>query len=188
MKPISYHMTKLLHIGSILKIIDNSGVTKAKIIGVKRYGGVKNRYPRAGIADIVICSVTAGKPELKHTVVPAVIVQQKGAFKRADGTTIRFYTNAGIILKSVEEGEPKGSVIKEAIAKEVIDRFVKIGKGLHKMHVDVKGFPVAAVHAGPLLGPIAFEELVVAAMAIVSHFGLNDGIGAFGPLTASDIP
>lgn len=128
MLSLSYRMTKLLHIGSVIKIIDNSGATKARIIGVKRYGGVKNRYPRAGIADIVICSVIGGKPELKHTVIPAVIVQQRGAFKRADGTTIRFYNNAGIVLKSVEEGEPKGSVIKEAIAKEVIDRFNKIGK------------------------------------------------------------
>jgi len=128
MKGISNRMTKRCQVGTVLKIVDNSGATKAKIIGVKHYGGVKRRYPRAGIADIVICSVTAGKPEIKHTLVPIVIVQQKGAFKRADGTTIRFYQNAGVMLKNAEEGEPKGTVIKEPVAKEVINRFIKIGK------------------------------------------------------------
>jgi len=112
----------------VLKIIDNSGATKVRIIGVKHYGGVKRRYPRAGIADIVIGSVIAGKPELKHTLVPIVIAQQKGSFKRADGTTVRFYQNAGVMLKNAEEGEPKGTVIKEPVAKEVVERFVKIGK------------------------------------------------------------
>ncbi len=128
MKALYHRMTKRLQSGSILKIIDNSGATKARIISVKHYGGVKNRYPRAGIGDIVICSVISGKPELKHTLLPILIVQQKGAYKRADGTTIRFYENAGIVLKNIEEGEPKGTVIKEPIAKEVIDRFIKIGK------------------------------------------------------------
>jgi large subunit ribosomal protein L14 len=121
-------MTKKLQIGSILKIIDNSGATKVKIIAVKRYGGVKRRYARAGIGDIVICTVLSGKQELRHTLVPIVIVQQKGAYKRADGTTVRFYENAGVMLKNVEEGEPKGTVVKEPVAKEVIERFIKIGK------------------------------------------------------------
>ncbi len=128
MNGLKYKMTKKLHIGSVLKIIDNSGASKVRIIGVKHYGGVKNRYPKAGIGDIVICSVIAGKPELKHTLIPVVIVQQRGSFKRSDGLTVRFYDNAGIVLKDIKEGEPKGSVIKEPIAKEAIDRFIKIGK------------------------------------------------------------
>jgi large subunit ribosomal protein L14 len=65
---------------------------------------------------------------MRHTLVPIVIVQQKGAYKRADGTTVRFYQNAGVMLKNVEEGEPKGTVVKEPVAKEVIERFVKIGR------------------------------------------------------------
>jgi len=128
MKGLTCRMTKRCQVGTILKIIDNSGATKVRIIGVKHYGGVKNRYPRAGIGDIVICSVTAGKPEIKHTLVPIVIVQQKGAYKRADGTAVRFYQNAGVMLKNPEEGEPKGTIIKEPVAKEVVERFIKIGK------------------------------------------------------------
>ena len=128
MKAISSKITKRIQVGTVLNIIDNSGVTKARVIGVKHYGGVKNRYPRAGIGDIVICSVIAGKQELRHNIVPILIVQQKGAFKRPDGTTVRFYSNAGIVLKNVKEGEPKGSIIKEPIAREVIERFIKVGK------------------------------------------------------------
>ena len=93
MKAISCRMTKRLQNGSVLKIVDNSGATKARIVSVKHYGGVKNRYPRAGIADIVNCSVIGGKPELKHTLIPVVIVQQKGSFKRFDGTRVSFSEN-----------------------------------------------------------------------------------------------
>lgn len=128
MKALNYHMTKRLHTGSVLEIIDNSGATKVKIVGVKRYGGVKNRYPKAGIGDIIIGTVISGKPQLKHTIVPVAVTQQRGTFKRADGTVIRFSTNAGVVLKDVESGEPKGSIVKEPVAKEAIDRFSKIGK------------------------------------------------------------
>lgn len=128
MKALSYPMAKKLHIGSVIEIVDNSGASKVKIIGVKRYGGVKNRYPKAGIADVVIGTVISGKPQLKHTIVPVVITQQRGAFKRADGTVTRFSTNAGVVLKDFESGEPKGSIVKEPVAKEAIDRFSKVGK------------------------------------------------------------
>lgn len=128
MKSIGSRMSKKVQLGTILKIIDNSGATKARIIAVKHYGGVKNRYPRAGIGDIVIGSVLSGKPEMKHQLVPILIVQQKGSFKRPEGTTVRFYQNAGIVLKNVEDGEPQGTIIKEPVAKEVIDRFIKVGK------------------------------------------------------------
>ncbi|MBD3312084.1 50S ribosomal protein L14 [archaeon] len=128
MKAVSCRMSKKLQLGTVLRIIDNSGVSKARIIAVKHYGGVKNRFPRAGIGDIVICSVLSGKPEMKHKIVPVLIVQQKGSFRRAEGTTIRFYQNAGIVLKNVDEGEPQGTIIKEPVAKEVIERFIKVGK------------------------------------------------------------
>lgn len=128
MRALSCRMSKRLHSGSVLRVIDNSGATKVSVISVKHYGGVKNRYPRAGIGDIVICNVIAGKPELKHTIVPVLIVQQRGSYKRADGTTVRFYDNAGVLLKDVDEGDPKGTVIKEPVAKEAIERFIKIGK------------------------------------------------------------
>ena len=128
MKGLSCKMARRLQIGTVLKIIDNSGATRASIIGVKRYGGVKNRYPKAGIADIVICTVLAGAPEMKHKLIPVVVVQQRGTFKRADGTTVRFNDNAGVMIKSVDDTEPKGTIIKEPVAKEAIDRFTKIGK------------------------------------------------------------
>jgi len=60
--------------------------------------------------------------------VPVAITQQRGTFKRVDGTVIRFSSNAGVVLKDVESAEPKGSIVKEPVAKEAIERFSKIGK------------------------------------------------------------
>lgn len=128
MRPLTCRMTKKLQVGSNIRIIDNSGAAAAKLLSVKHYGGVKNRYARAGIGDLCTCTVTAGPPDIKHTLVPVVIVQQKGYFKRPDGVTVRFQDNAGILLKDPQSDEPKGSIIKEPVAKEAIERYGKIGK------------------------------------------------------------
>ncbi len=128
MRGLTCRMTKRLNVGAFIRIVDNSGAQQVQLLSVKHYGGVKNRYARAGIGDLCTCAVTIGTPELRHTLVPVVIVQQRGYFKRADGSTVRFQDNAGVLLKEAESDEPKGSIIKEPVAKEAIERFGKIGK------------------------------------------------------------
>jgi large subunit ribosomal protein L14 len=57
----------------------------------------------------------------------AVIIRQKKAYRRKDGMRIKFEDNACVILKS-EEGDPKGTVVKGPVAREIVERFPKIGK------------------------------------------------------------
>lgn len=128
MKAVEARVTRGLNIGSRLKVADNSGANIIQIIGVKKYRGVKNRYPRAGVGDLVICAVKQGKPEMKHKVVPALIIRQKKPFKRSEGMRVCFEDNAAIILKDIKEADPKGTTIKGPVAKEVIQRFKKVGK------------------------------------------------------------
>jgi large subunit ribosomal protein L14 len=60
----------------------------------------------------------------KKDIVKVLIVRQKKNFKRADGTSIRFDENAGVI---VEKQEPKGTRVFGPIAREVRERgFMKI--------------------------------------------------------------
>lgn len=127
MKDTGSNMTRRLQVGSRLKVIDNSGAQIIELISVKGYKGVKNRYARAGIGDMITASVKVGKPDMKHKLVKAIIVQQRGSYRRADGTRVKFNDNCAILLKS-DEGDPKGTVIKGPVAKEVIDRWKKVGK------------------------------------------------------------
>ena len=128
MKAIGSRVSKGLPIGAVVPVVDNSGAKKIKIISVKGYKTTTRKLQSAGVADLVSASVISGKPDMRHKVVPAVIVRQKKEFTRPDGTKVKFEDNAAIILKDVRLGMPKGSMIKGPIAKEVALRWSQVAK------------------------------------------------------------
>ena len=126
MKPISAKVTKALQAGSYINCADNSGATILQIIAIKGYKGVKSRSPRCGIGDWIIASVKEGDSKIVHEIVQAIIIRQKKEYKRPNGIRIKFEDNAVVLIN--EKGEPRGSKIKGAVAREVIERFSVIGK------------------------------------------------------------
>ena len=63
-------------------------------------GSSKKRYARLG--DIVVLSVQKAEPRKaikKKDVLQAVVVRQRSAFRRKDGSYIRFDENAVVILE-----------------------------------------------------------------------------------------
>jgi large subunit ribosomal protein L14 len=106
-----------------LRAADNTG---AKIIECfKVLGGTRRRY--ASIGDILVCSVKSAEPRgmvKKGDKVRAVVVRQKKALRRKDGSYIRFDENAAVIL---DGKEPKGTRIFGPVARELRERgFTKI--------------------------------------------------------------
>ncbi len=124
MKGIKAKITKALPTGARLDCVDNTGAKVLQIIAVKGYRGVKNRYPKAGIGDVVIVSVKKGRPEIKKQIVRAVIVRQRKEFRRPSGMRVKFEDNAAVIVD--EKGMPTGSEIRGPVAREVVERFAKI--------------------------------------------------------------
>lgn len=107
----------MLQDGSIVKVTDNGGAKIAKIFKV--LGGSRRRY--AGIGDVVIISVKVAEPRKaikKKDVHQAVIVRQKDAFRRKDGSYIRFDDNAVVILEKGKK-EPKAGRIFGPIPREI---------------------------------------------------------------------
>ena len=109
---------------SMLKVADNSG---AKIIQcIRVLGGTRRRY--AQIGDIIVGAVKVAEPRRpvkKHDVVKAVIVRQKKALRRPDGSYIRFDDNAVVILET--GNNPKGGRIFGPVARELREKgFEKI--------------------------------------------------------------
>jgi len=127
MKGLRSRITKGLTVGSVMHPCDNSGAKVVRIVGVKRSRTVKGRAPAAGVSDLVLVSVKKGRPDMRKQVVPAVIVRQKKEFRRADGTRVKFEDNSVVILKD-EQGNPKGTLFKGAIAKEVTERWPAVAK------------------------------------------------------------
>ncbi len=124
MKAIPAKVVKALTVGSYLKCDDNSGAKVLMIIGVVGYKGVRGRYPRAGVGDMVICSVKQGNPKMKGQVVKAVIVRQKKEYRRPNGLRVSFEDNAAVVVN--DEGIPIGTEVKGVIAREAADRFPKV--------------------------------------------------------------
>lgn len=124
------HITTMIQEQTKLKVADNTG---AKIIQCFRVlGATRRRYAQLG--DIIVATVKKAEPRRivkKHDVVRAVIVRQKKAFRRKDGSYIRFDDNAAVILEGKTKG-PKGGRVIGPIAKEIKERgFEKIA-GLAK--------------------------------------------------------
>ena len=104
---------------TVLKVADNTG---AKIIKCFRVlGGTRKRYAQLG--DVIVAAVKEAEPRRqvkKHDKVRAVVVRQKKAYRRADGSYIRFDENAAVILE--KEKEPKGGRIFGPIPREIREK------------------------------------------------------------------
>lgn len=127
MKPVSARVTRCIALQSILNCVDNSGAKKLRLIAVIGYKGRHRRLPKAGVGDVIVCSVIKGKEKLMHEVVHAVVVRQKKEYRRLDGRRIKFQDNAAVLMNPKTK-EPQGTEIRSVIAKEVVERFSAIGK------------------------------------------------------------
>ncbi len=111
---------------SIVKIADNSGGQIGRIFKV--LGGTRRRYAELG--DEVVLSIQTAqprKPVKKKDVHRAVVVRQKKAHRRKDGSYIRFDENAVVLVEKAKK-EPKATRVFGPIPREVVERgYQKIG-------------------------------------------------------------
>lgn len=126
MKPMRASITAALNVGSYLVCADNTGAKVLQIISVFGYKGVKRRQPKAGVGNMIKCSVKEGDVKIRKQVVNAVIIRQKAEYRRLDGLRVSFEDNAAVLVD--DTGSPKATEIKGPVAKEVVERFSAIGK------------------------------------------------------------
>lgn len=108
----------MIQLRSILKLADNSGAKKLKVIQV--LGGSKRRFGQIG--DLVVAVVDQADPEgvvEDSEIVRAVIVRTKKEKGRPDGSYVRFDDNAAVIID--KQGNPRGTRILGPIAREIKD-------------------------------------------------------------------
>ena len=99
-----------------LDIADNSGARK--VMCIKVLGGSKRRT--AGVGDIIVVSIKEAQPRgkvKKGDVHRAVIVRTAKDIRRADGSVIRFDTNAAVLVNKNEE--PIGTRIFGPVVREL---------------------------------------------------------------------
>lgn len=102
---------------SMVKITDNSGAKMGRVFKV--LGGSKKRYAQLG--ELVILSVQTAEPRKqvkKKDVVCGVVVRQKKAYRRKDGSYVSFDDNA-VVLIDKEKKEPRANRVFGPIPREL---------------------------------------------------------------------
>ena len=105
----------MIQLRSILEVADNTGARKAAMISKK--GQITMT---AGVGDIITVHIKQSATEAtvkKGEVAKAVVVRTKAPVRRADGSYLRFDSNAVVIIG--EDGNPKGTRIFGPVAREL---------------------------------------------------------------------
>ena len=107
-----------------LEVADNSGARRVQCIKV--LGGSKRMT--AGVGDVIVVSIKEAIPRgrvKKGEIHRAVIVRTKKDISRSDGSTIRFDSNAAVLISP--QGEPIGTRIFGPVTRDLRGRrFMKI--------------------------------------------------------------
>jgi large subunit ribosomal protein L14 len=114
----------MVQLKSRLDVADNTGARQVEMI--RRLGQITDT---ASVGDIIVCAVKDSTPSApdavkKGKVVKAVVVRTKAPIRRADGSYLRFDSNAVVILDA--NGNPRGTRIFGPVARELRQKFMKI--------------------------------------------------------------
>lgn len=114
----------MIQVETNLEVADNSGARKVQCIKV--IGGSKRKV--ASVGDVIIVSVKKAIPRgkvKKGDVARALIVRTAKEIHRPDGSSIRFDTNAAVLVN--KDGEPIGTRIFGPVTRELRNAgYVKI--------------------------------------------------------------
>lgn len=107
-----------------LEVADNSGARKVQCIKV--LGGSKRKY--ASVGDVIVVSIKDAIPRgrvKKGDIHRAVVVRTAKDIQRKDGSTIRFDSNAAVLIN--KQGEPIGTRIFGPVTRELrAKKYMKI--------------------------------------------------------------
>ncbi|MDD2759059.1 MAG: 50S ribosomal protein L14 [Methylomonas sp.] len=114
----------MIQMQTCMDVADNSGARQ--VMCIKVLGGSKRRY--ANVGDVIKVSVKDAIPRgrvKKGEVYNAVVVRTRKGVRRADGSVIRFDSNAAVILNN--QHQPIGTRIFGPVTRELrSEKFMKI--------------------------------------------------------------
>jgi large subunit ribosomal protein L14 len=101
------YVTRVIPVGARVVCADNTGAKILEIVNVHKYKTRVSRLPAAAVGDFW-----------------AVIIRQKYAIRRLNGTRVSFEDNAAVLI--TPEGEVKGTDIKGPVSIEASEKWPRI--------------------------------------------------------------
>ncbi len=129
----------MIQMQTVVDVADNTGAKRAMVFNVYKGSTSRSgkfRLKTARIGDIVLVTVkkslpnsdfsggTDRKDRAKRRKARAVVVRTRFPTRRADGSYVRFDTNAVVLID--EKDEPRGTRIFGAVARELREKYMKI--------------------------------------------------------------
>lgn len=129
----------MIQMQTVVDVADNTGAKRAMVFNVYKGSTSRSgkfRLKTARIGDIVLVTVkkslpnsdfsggTDRKDRAKRRKARAVVVRTRYPTRRADGSYVRFDTNAVVLID--EKDEPRGTRIFGAVARELREKYMKI--------------------------------------------------------------
>ena len=118
------YVTRVIPVGARIVCADNTGAKLLEVINVHKYKTRVSRLPAAAVGDFCNVVVKKGPAELRKQVHGAVIIRQKYAIRRLNGTRVSFEDNAAVLI--TPEGEVKGTDIKGPVSVEASEKWPRI--------------------------------------------------------------
>ncbi|MFC1621940.1 50S ribosomal protein L14 [Patescibacteria group bacterium] len=114
----------MVQVGTVLKVADNSGAKKLKLIGIP--GSSKRRFASIGdVVTVVVSGASSTGVVSDHSIVKGLMVRVKKEVRRKDGSYVRFDDNAAVIIS--KDGNMLGTRVFGPVAREVRDKgYLKI--------------------------------------------------------------
>ena len=114
----------MIQLRTVLEVADNSGAKVVQCIKVR--GGSRRRYARVG--DIIVVALKEVEPHgalKKGEVKKAVVVRTRKEIRRAEGSYIKFDSNAAVLINDAKE--PLATRIFGPVARELrAKKYMKI--------------------------------------------------------------
>lgn len=113
----------MVPIGATLKVADNSGAKKVKMVGIP---GSNKRFAYLGdVMTIVVRGASSVGNVKDHSVVHGILVRSKKEARRKDGSYIRFDDNAVILVD--KDNAMIGTRVFGPVAREIKEKgFAKV--------------------------------------------------------------
>ena len=120
----SWEYQEMIQTESRLEVADNTGAKS--VLCIKVLGGSKRRY--ASVGDVIKVSIKEAAPRgrvKKGEIYSAVVVRTAKGIRRADGSLVKFDSNAAVLLNA--KLEPIGTRIFGPVTRELrTEKFMKI--------------------------------------------------------------
>ena len=114
----------MIRMRTLLEVADNTGAKKCSCIGVIGRSGKLT----AEVGDVISANVKEATPDAtvkQGEVIKGVIVRTRNKIRRSDGTSLRFDSNALVIIDA--QKNPRGTRIFGPVPRELRDKgFMKI--------------------------------------------------------------